>query len=511
MSRTQGLAIDEQLLRDTAARACDAATRDGRAVWLRAVVDLDPLDPWELLGFAADGGPFIAWHDPTDQLSFVAGLAGGAEPLDPARPFAAAEEVVAGVVDRLIGVGDIAPFAHLPVVLAALPHRTGGEPTWRGLPRATVAVPEWFVGHAGGRVLAALTPRVEPRSAPDSVADRLLGLRDRIAEAWADVDPLRLFGIDGAADHSPPAPETAVESVLPLTQRSETLDQWRDRVTRATDAFRADGLRKVVCARSETRRRFDGAPIDATRVLRQLRQTNPGAVCYALGTGRHRAFVGATPETLVEVSGRLLATMALAGTREAGAGDAAAFVDDPKNRAEHDEVVAGIREGLSGLGAVRTDVAPAPEPVRHGAIEHLRTSIHAQLPAARPTALIAAAAALHPTAAIGGRPRDAAATWLAAHEPLDRGLYAAPFGWLDARGDGRLIATLRCGRIDGAEAELFAGAGIVAGSDPDDEWAETESKLAPMRTALFHALNGAAAQRLAAATGADRGGADADG
>jgi len=128
-------------------------------------------------------------------------------------------------------------------------------------------------------------------------------------------------------------------------------------------------------------------------------------------------------------------------------------------------------------------VSEGPEPLRFGPLVHLATGLRGELRAPAASALTLVRA-LHPTPAVAGTPREAALRAVAALEGDDRGRYAGPVGWVDGRGDGEWVVALRGAELDGTRAVLRAGAGIVAGSDPDAEWAETQAKLEPMLRAL---------------------------
>jgi isochorismate synthase EntC len=127
--------------------------------------------------------------------------------------------------------------------------------------------------------------------------------------------------------------------------------------------------------------------------------------------------------------------------------------------------------------------AGEPDVVRFPTVSHLATRVSGVLREPAPTAL-ALAGLLHPTPAVGGLPRTGALATIAALEEFSRGLYAGPVGWVDSTGDGEWAVALRGAQLDGPRARLSAGAGIVAGSDPDAEWAETEAKLRPMLAAV---------------------------
>ena len=127
--------------------------------------------------------------------------------------------------------------------------------------------------------------------------------------------------------------------------------------------------------------------------------------------------------------------------------------------------------------------ADGPSPLELADVSHLATTVTARADAAA-TSIADLVAALHPTPAVAGTPREVALDAIDAMEPVARGRYAGPCGWIDRNGDGEFVVALRGGEIDGAHAVIHAGAGIVAGSDPAAEWAETQQKLTPMLQAL---------------------------
>jgi menaquinone-specific isochorismate synthase len=161
----------------------------------------------------------------------------------------------------------------------------------------------------------------------------------------------------------------------------------------------------------------------------------------------------------------------------------AAMASSAKEQAEHRLVVDDVRAKLGRLGD-RYPEASGPDVVRLSTVAHLATTVRCRL-ADPATSALDVAAVLHPTPAVAGVPHAAALAAIAELEGFERGLYAGPVGWVDARGDGDWAVALRSATLDGTRARLVAGAGIVAGSDPDREWDETEAKLAAMRSALI--------------------------
>jgi isochorismate synthase len=198
------------------------------------------------------------------------------------------------------------------------------------------------------------------------------------------------------------------------------------------------------------------------------------------------ALVAATPERLVRLEGASVACDALAGSIARSGGrhadsDDATLLASAKDRREHELVVRAIASALHELGAdVDAPAEPGVRRLRH--VLHLHTPIAATLRA--PRHVLELAEALHPTPAVGGTPTRIATDWIAAREVAPRGWYAAPVGWFDLQGNGELAVAIRSGLLVGERAHLWAGAGIVAGSDPDRELAETDLKLRAMLGAL---------------------------
>jgi menaquinone-specific isochorismate synthase len=260
--------------------------------------------------------------------------------------------------------------------------------------------------------------------------------------------------------------------------------EWEQVVGEAVRRIRHSAdLHKVVLARDVYA--SADSPIDARVLLRRLAARYPG--CYTFACD---GLVGATPELLISRDGWEVRSLVLAGTLPRGAtpGEdsdlARALLGSAKENEEHEYAAASLRDTLSPLCAAMY-VAPRPELIRLPNVQHLGTWVRGTLAATR--SALALVAAVHPTAAVGGTPTDAAVEVIRELESMDRERYAGAVGWVDADGNGEWGIALRCAQLDGHRARLFAGGGIVAGSDPAAELAETESKLRPMRNALEQA------------------------
>lgn len=259
------------------------------------------------------------------------------------------------------------------------------------------------------------------------------------------------------------------------------LDAWRAMLGDALGRIRARELTKVVPA-ALCKVSASGA-LDPAAALASLGALYPECVRFGFQRGE-AVFLGASPERLVDKRGAAVETEALAGTaprRDDDARAAAALLESDKDRREHHAVVEAIEGALSPLCRdLRVPGAPVVRTLRN--VHHLATPIRGTL--ARPAHVLELVRLLHPTPAVCGTPREAAMRWIAAHEPAPRGWYTGAVGWFDAAGDGAFSVAIRSGVLSQREAWLYAGAGVVEGSDPGLEYAETRTKLAPMLAAL---------------------------
>jgi isochorismate synthase len=259
-------------------------------------------------------------------------------------------------------------------------------------------------------------------------------------------------------------------------------------VRRALDEIAEGRVEKVVLARRVAASFAE--PIDIARTLASLATREPSSTVFAITSPRD-TFIGASPELLVARDGADVRSVPLAGTvRRTGdpASDAlqvTRMLESVKENLEHRLVVDAVAATISSFCG-GFEVPREPEVISLRQVAHLATRLNASLdgdPQMWPSAL-ELAAALHPTPAVGGSPTATALELIRSVEPTGRGLYAGPVGWVDANGDGEFFIGIRSAQISGAEASVFAGAGIVAGSDPAEELAETAAKLDTMLGAL---------------------------
>jgi menaquinone-specific isochorismate synthase len=223
-------------------------------------------------------------------------------------------------------------------------------------------------------------------------------------------------------------------------------------------------------------------------VLNGLRQRFSDCYSFSFANGRGQSFIGASPERLVRVSKGVMETEALAGSIKRGAGAsedaalAAALLSSEKDLREQREVLDDMVARLNPLG-LELEFPTKPGLRRLANVQHLHTPVRAALP--ETVRLMDVLAALHPTPAVGGSPRGEAVAAIRRLEGFPRGLYTGALGWLNCRGGGEFFVGIRSALIEGARARVYAGAGIVAGSTPEKEFAETELKFKAMLDALL--------------------------
>jgi menaquinone-specific isochorismate synthase len=289
------------------------------------------------------------------------------------------------------------------------------------------------------------------------------------------LEQLKTLMADGSMSASP----------MQLTNKQELDSQeWKRLVKEATDTIKATDLDKVVLARA-MKLEF-AEKLQAAAVLRNLMNSQQDSFIFAVENGS-ACFIGATPERLVRVEAGTLHTSCVAGTAPRGKDAAAdaeigeALLEDSKNREEHQYVVEMIT-GVIRKYADNLRLPAVPELMKLRQLQHLYTPVSANLQEGASMQQIVQE--LHPTPALGGLPKEKALAFIADREPLERGWYGAPIGWMDSYQNGDTAVAIRSGLLDGKQAVLFAGCGVVKDSDPEMEFEETAIKFRPMLEAL---------------------------
>jgi menaquinone-specific isochorismate synthase len=381
--------------------------------------------------------------------------------------FAAARDRIAQVLADTIAVGPLdESFAGPHFFFAnSFAH---DAPADAPFPALRFFVPRWQVARRGDNTVAVANLLITAGAPVDLIA----------AKVWKAHAKFRAFDYRSARRKDRPS----------APQRAEEIGgtgSYQQAVVQALREIAQGDYRKVVLARAQ---RFTTTEeFHPLGVLNHLRQHYPGCYAFTIANGRGQSFIGASPERLVRVADGRMHTEALAGSAprgESASEDAAyarALLGSEKDQREHRLVVESIARRLADFG-LKLEHAGQPRVLGLANVQHLHLPISATLPAE--VHILDLLARLHPTPAVGGTPREPAVAAIARLEPFARGLYAGPHGWVDHRGGGEFFVGIRSALIDGHTATVYAGAGIVAGSSPEKEFAETELKFKALTEAL---------------------------
>jgi salicylate biosynthesis isochorismate synthase/menaquinone-specific isochorismate synthase len=443
-------------------RGIELAAGRRRRTLVSVTLPAERLDP-SAVAFASRlaSDRWFCWEQADRGFALAAvGSAHDAVSRGPARFADLAEECLAIGRNGIVGGAESTPPGTGPVWTGgfAFADDGGRTPQWSSFAPAAMTLPELSLCRSGDELHLTLNAVVHPGADPEvalaRLRRRLAGLRE---DPLPPLDPHRA-GRPRISGARPPG-------------------DFERAVAAAVARIEAGALSKVVLAREVVV--SAAAAHDPAPVFSALRELFPSCFCFCCGTPEG-AFLGASPELLLRRTGASLSTVALAGSTRRSSDPA---VDDhlgeqlrrsDKERREHGIVARRIVRALR-RHAVWVEAAPEPEVVKVANIQHLATPIVAQL--AEPRSAIELAGMLHPTPAVGGEPWPQASEAIAELEGMDRGWYAGPVGWMDAAEDGEFCVALRSALLRDREAHLYAGGGIVAGSDPAAELAETEVKL----------------------------------
>ena len=480
-------------------RECRAqAERVGHGLLVSISLEVDALDPLAVLEsiFEEKEAHFYI-EKPAEGVALA-----GAEVLlshtaSGAGRFASCQEFLDTTLARTLAVGAAGHAFGGPLFftrLAFLDTVEEGEP----FEAAQVFVPRWQVGVSSGRTVATANLLVEPGMDLAPVAQRIWRAHAKFHSFSFD-EARPLASVSGAASElvsvgdEQGAGQTAAaceaEGMEAQTWRCEEVGgpgHYEAAVRHALVQLGEGSFSKIVLARAQDL--FAPHRFHPLRALNALRERYADCFAFSVANGRGQSFIGASPERLLRVQDGALLTEALAGSARRGATaseDAAlgsALLRDEKDLREHRWVVDSIARRLGSIGLV-AEHGERPVLRRLANVQHLHTPIKASLPAG--VRVLDVLAKLHPTPAVGGSPREAAVPLIRGLEAFPRGLYAGALGWLDARGNGEFCVGLRSALIDGRRTRIYAGAGIVAGSDPEKEFAETELKIRAMRDAVI--------------------------
>lgn len=405
----------------------------------------------------ADPGPLVGLVSPEHPLAFIRGGEG------------------------IVGFGEA-----LRLAFSGPTRFTDAAAAWRSLVASANVVDE--VGMPGSGLTAFGSFAYSPRSASTSVLvvpRVMVGRRD--GQCWItriDDAELPVALLNAPPSTRSPSAESSRGCDVRFSPGHMSLQAYTAAVARAILQIRTGDLRKVVIARDLVGALPPHADLQVP--LANLARAYPDTFTFAV-----EGLLGSSPETLVRVSGSTVTARVLAGSAARGSDagladaprDAAArkeFSTSSKDLAEHSFAIASVMDALAprttGLGTSE------PFPLALPNLFHLASDVTGTL--TDDASALDLLAVLHPTAAVAGSPTEAAIAFIDSVEPFDRGRYAGPVGWVNGNGDGEWAVALRCAQVSGPEVRAFAGAGIVADSDPARELAETALKFSPITRAF---------------------------
>ncbi len=381
---------------------------------------------------------------------------------DGADRFARVKAFAEHILQHTIAVGDLnAPFSgpHFFTAFSFNDSVADGS----AFPAATVFIPRWQVSRFRGTYGAVANVRIDATTNIDAL----------VARVWAAYAKFNAF--DYVPNEGPSEQLVAAQNVR---QTELAAQHYPAAVQAALADIRSGAYQKIVLAR--------GIELNADRpwqpltALNRLRERFSGCCTFSFGGGVAGSFIGASPERLLHIRAGHLLTEAIAGSARRGrtAGEDAAYaralLESTKDQHEHAYVRDSIIRRLAKKGVIAIAEAP-PGLLALANVQHLRTQIRAEV--GKSVHLLDILGELHPTPAVGGTPREAAVPRIADLEQMDRSLYAGVVGWFNHLNEGEMVVGIRSALINGKTARLYAGAGIVEGSDPDQEMHETEIKL----------------------------------
>ncbi len=457
-----------EALRAFIAQCCAMAREANRPQLVSISVTVDSLDPLAVLESIYEPSEPHFYTERPAQGFAVAGAEVVVEfTTDGPERFTKAKAFIAQTLAATVAVGATdAPFAGPHFFLAAGFFDTAEKGA--AFPALRLFVPRWQVSRLGDGSVAVANFVITADAPVDLIT----------AKVWKAHAKFRAFNYRTARRSDRPS----------APKQSEEIGgdgSYQHAVAAALRGIARDDYQKIVLARA--RRLTTAEEFYPLGVLNHLRQRYPGCYAFSVANGRGQSFIGASPERLVRVAGGRMHTEALAGSAPRGqsasedAQLARALFQSEKDQHEHRLVLGSIARRLADLG-IKLEHAVQPRLLALANVQHLHTPVSADLPAG--VHILDLLARLHPTPAVGGTPRAPALQAILRLEAFSRGLYAGPIGWVDHRGGGEFFVGLRSALVDGHTATAYAGAGIVAGSTPENEFAETELKFKALTEAF---------------------------
>lgn len=345
------------------------------------------------------------------------------------------------------------------------------DPSWKEYPDALLVLPRYFFISFQGSSWLSVNVLVAPGCNRRAIAEAVVyALRNLLQEDEEEIQ------------------EEQTEDLI-VRQHEIELARWKEKIVAIINEIERKALEKLVLARQVTLSSL--RPFDPGAIVARLRSSYGYCTLFAFASTQS-CFVGATPERLVRLDGKIVRADCLAGstsrdetpTKDHALGET--LLADPKERREHALVKRTLQDCLTPF-CMRLSAPETPTLLRLPNVQHLYTPLEGVLK--EDNDIFGLVERSHPTPATGGLPWETACALLRTYEGFDRGWYAGPVGWVDRHGSGEFVVAIRSALLRGHDARLYAGCGIVAGSDPEREYAESCLKLRPMLWALSNRWN----------------------
>ncbi|MEX0993947.1 MAG: isochorismate synthase [Balneolaceae bacterium] len=446
--------------------------------WLSLAFPVPAIDPLAYIEQKTDPDDLYYWEQPDRSFAIVAGGSSTVLKSTGKNRFTDIGQQSRTLSKQIASFSSQDPLSQDPFLLGGYSfsdHNIDQE--WKEFGAARFVLPEWcIVKKSGLHYLKLVLPLqgVHPEEIIEQIQERyahFIGIREKI----------RNFKF------SPPPREN--KAVRKFHIKENFISEWYTQVDKARKMINSGDFQKIVIARQLEF--HTEQTIHVTRALHHLREHFPGCTVFMVRAGNGPIFLGATPDRLIALHRNRILTEGLAGSisrGESASEDAALehfLMKSPKDREEHEIVVQDIHKNLTSYSS-GVEYPDKPEIKKLSNVQHLYTPITARVNSS--TTIHDLAGHLHPTPAVGGYPRHRAIPHINEIESINRGWYAGPIGWYNLRGSGEFAVAIRSALINNKEGRLFAGCGIVADSDPDKEWTETELKLKPVLNALKRAI-----------------------
>lgn len=348
------------------------------------------------------------------------------------------------------------------------------QSAWDGFEPASLTLPEYTMHHKNGQTLATIVVRLQPGLGAGELYRAFTGRMQQVQQQ-----------IEQAGHASPLREQSGPVHPISDTGRVNDYKRWASSIRDIRSKIQKRHFGKVVLGRQLT---LELAPSHSPfAALHRLRSSYPQCTTFLYRPGSSGTFIGSSPEVLLAVDGNRIKTEAIAGSMARGNTDpkdhelASELQESLKNRKEHTFVLNDIRRLLTPF-TKELESSETPIIKKLANVQHLYSPIKAKMK--EQTEPLSLLGHLHPTPAVGGTPREPALRYIRKHEPFERGLFAGPIGWINSRQQAEFTVAIRSGLLTGGTARLFAGCGIVADSDPETEWQETNLKFMPMLSAL---------------------------